>query len=217
MSARIDMTGRRFGRWTVSHFAGNRRWHCQCNCGTEKAVDGGSLRSGKTLGCIKCSPSKGNQRTHGGRRSRLYTIWCAMKARCLNPKEASFARYGARGIRVCGEWISDFAAFRAWALANGYQEDLTIDRKNNDGHYEPANCRWATYAEQNRNYGRNRPLLFNGRYVLIPDLAAEYGLPQDIVKNRIRRYGWPIERALTEPVRPKKRHKQNIDAMKEAA
>ncbi len=123
-----------------------------------------------------------------------------MKARCLNTKDAAYGRYGGRGIRVCAEWQNDFAKFKSWAEQNGYEPHLTVDRENNDGHYEPSNCRWVTYAEQNRNYGRNRPILHEGRYVLIGDLAAEHGLPGDIVKNRIRRYGWPITKALQTPV-----------------
>jgi len=200
MTARIDLSGQRFGRWMVGSHAGGKRWNCRCDCGTERAVDGGSLRRGISAGCNTCAPSRANRRTHGQKRSRLYSIWCGMKARCSNAREPAFERYGGRGIRVCKAWAESFEAFRDWALANGYEPHLTIDRENNDGHYEPGNCRWATNREQNRNYSRNRPIQYAGRYVLIGDLAAERGLPADIVKNRVRRYGWPIERALSTPV-----------------
>lgn len=200
MSARIDLSGCRFGRWQVLHYVGRQKWQCRCDCGITRDVDGSSLRRNITAGCNACSPNRGSRRTHGQRNTRLYNIWCKMKSRCENERDAAFPRYGGRQIRVCSEWRKDFQAFRIWAEANGYQPQLTINRKNNDGHYEPDNCEWATYAEQNRNYSRNRPILHNGRYVLIGDLAAEYGLPSDVVKNRVRRYGWPLVRALNTPV-----------------
>jgi hypothetical protein len=123
--------------------------------------------------------------------------------RCENPNADAYPRYGGRGITVCQEWRSSFEVFRDWAHSNGYADHLTIDRIENADGYRPGNCRWATYAQQNRNYGRNNPIEYQGRTVLIGDLAAEHGLPADIVKNRIRRYGWTIEKALSTPVLPK--------------
>lgn len=140
---------------------------------------------------------------HGGKGERLYNIWCKIRKRCNSPADPAFERYGGRGISVCREW-ADYGAFREWALANGYAHNLTIDRfPDNRGNYEPSNCRWATYAEQNRNYARNRPISYRGRTVLVCDLADEVGLPQDILKNRILRYGWDVERAVTTPVQQK--------------
>lgn len=203
MSARIDMVGQRFGRWTVLSYSGNRTWRCRCDCGTEKNVHGASLRRGATQGCISCHPALGNRLTHGEKRTRLYTIWSGMIDRCENPNADAYPRYGGRGITVCQEWRSSFEVFRDWAHSNGYADHLTIDRIENADGYRPGNCRWATYAQQNRNYGRNNPIEYQGRTVLIGDLAAEHGLPADIVKNRIRRYGWTIEKALSTPVLPK--------------
>lgn len=157
---------------------------------------------------------------HGGKGERLYNIWCKMRARCLRLADPAYPRYGGRGIRVAPEWLNDFAAFRSWAEAHGYEPHLTIDRINNDGHYEPGNCRWSTYAEQNRNYSRNRPILWRGEYRLIGDIAEEHGLPPDVVKNRVRRYGWPIAKALSTPVAPRRTftvERRNIDAPATAA
>ena len=139
----------------------------------------------------------------GESKSRLYNIWCHMRARCGNPRNAAFKHYGGRGIKVCTQWNDSYLAFRAWALENGYRETLTNDRKDNDGGYDPSNCRWATYAQQNRNYRRNRPVFYKGQEWLVCDLAAAHSLPQDIVKNRIFRYGWDIADAITTPVKSK--------------
>ena len=203
MTSRIDLAGRRFGRWTVLSYAGNSQWFCKCQCGTQKKVHGGSLRSGQTHGCVKCHLERGNRRTHGQKRTRLYNIWCGMKARCQNPNEPAYPRYGGRGISVCDQWRHSFEVFRDWALAHGYEDHLTIDRTRNNGPYEPDNCRWATYTEQNRNRRDNKPIIYQGETLLISELAERYQLPADVVKNRIRRYGWPIEKAISTPVRPR--------------
>lgn len=202
MNARIDLTGNSYGRWTVLRHTTGKKWLCRCQCGTERDIDGGSLRAGRSTGCINCHTA-GLNTTHGGKRTRLYNIWCKMIARCERPSDAAYHRYGGRGIAVWSEWRESFSAFREWAEREGYAEHLTIDRINGAGNYEPSNCRWATQAEQNRNTSRNRPVEYNGRTLLVCDLAAEVGLPQDILKNRIFRYGWSVEEAVTTPVLPK--------------
>ncbi len=103
--------------------------------------------------------SKGNYK-HGMRYTRLYNIWRSMRQRCNNPNNVNYKNYGGRGISVCSEWDISFTCFMEWALANGYQEHLTIDRINNDGNYEPSNCRWATYKEQSSNKRNSRPRIY---------------------------------------------------------
>lgn len=200
MSGRIDITGKSFGLWRVIRHDKGPNWICQCKCGSQKSVNGTSLRLGRSTRCMKCHTSRGLRRTHGERNTRLYNIWNGMIYRCENPKCDAYYRYGGRGISICAEWRSDFTAFRNWAKSNGYSKTLTIDRINNNGNYEPKNCRWATYAEQNRNYSRNRPIEYNGRTVLVCDLAKEVGIPQDVLKNRIFRYGWSVEKAVSTAV-----------------
>lgn len=91
--------------------------------------------------------------------TRLYRIWAAMKQRCYNPKRTRFEYYGGRGITVCSEWKNSFKAFENWALTNGYRDNLSIDRIDVNGNYEPSNCRWATNSEQSKN---RRPLKKGG-------------------------------------------------------
>ena len=132
---------------------------------------------------------------HNGTRTKLYRVWCSMKERCANPNNKRFQRYGGRGISVCQEWL-DFSAFQAWALVSGYTNGMTIDRVNNDGNYEPGNCRWATRAQQNRNYSRNRMLTFNGKTQCVRDWAHELGINGTTILFRLKS-GKTTEEALT--------------------
>lgn len=124
----------------------------------------------------------------------LYGSWANMRTRCGNPKGAGFARYGGRGITVCAEWTT-FAAFREWALANGWAPGLTLDRIDGDGNYEPSNCRWATPAEQRRNQPNVAKDATGRAYV---DIAADNGISQGAYKCRVR-LGWPPHLAATTP------------------
>lgn len=135
-------------------------------------------------------------KVHGGRNTRLYGVWCAMKERCGNSHNKAYKRYGGRGIRVCEEWQHDFSAFREWAYKNGYKEGLTIDRIDSNGNYEPSNCRWATHKEQNRNYSRNHMITYKGRTQCLSDWADEYGINRTTVLFRIR-CGKPLDEVFS--------------------
>ncbi|MCC4258045.1 hypothetical protein [Sphingobium lactosutens] len=204
--------GSRFGNWTVErHSLGEvsgrqrHRCHCVCDCGAEGIVLPSALRLGQSTRCRVCSnraqAAKKARLTHGDTSTRLYRIWCQMRRRCDNPDHEDFSRYGGRGIEVCSEW-SDFAVFRAWAEANGYSADLTIDRENNDRGYNPANCRWISRVDQNRNRENNQRYAWRGRHLMLSEIAEISGLSHDLIRQRVRRDGWDIERAASTPARP---------------
>lgn len=167
MGAFVDLDGRRFGRWTVHRIDGDRRpirWLCSCSCGTQKSVLGASLASGKSNSCgclrdeLRLTPPRGLIETiyskHGharvGKRHPLYGTWKDMKKRCTNPNVRHWHRYGGRGITVCPEWVDSFETFLA-DVGERPGPEYSLDRIDNDGNYEPSNCRWATRSEQGRN------------------------------------------------------------------
>lgn len=159
-----DLTGQRFGRLEVIGIDDNSgrktNWICQCDCGGVKIVRSDSLQSGaiKSCGCLKKEQDKENLTKHHSHKqsgTRLYHTWIGLKGRCQNEHNARYSNYGGRGISVCVEWDKSFQAFYDWSLDNGYEETLTIDRINNDGNYEPSNCRWTTIKEQCNNRSTN--------------------------------------------------------------
>lgn len=119
--------------------------------------------------------------------NKLYAVWSCMKQRCYNPKNKRWNRYGGRGIKICEEWKNSFESFREWALSHGYSEGLTIDRINNDGNYEPDNCRWATYKEQNNNYSGNDIIEYNGERHTVTQWAELYGHNPKVIYQKMTR------------------------------
>lgn len=201
--------GDRFGAWTVTAkvrrvVCGRDRNMvlCRCDCGDERAVQASCLVTGQTTQCRSCgNRQKANLRsrlTHGGTDTRLYRIWSLMRGRCSAPNNADHQNYGGRGITVCQEW-SDFAVFRDWALANGYEAHLTIDRRDNNGNYEPSNCRWVGRKAQNRNRRDNIRYQWRGKQMLLSEIAEITGLPYSLIRQRVRRDGWQVERAASTP------------------
>jgi hypothetical protein len=200
---RLELTGQRFGRLTALTYQGNKYWQCHCDCGAEKAVLGENLRTGmiRSCGCLRSEITAARSTTHGQARtqkSRLYAIWTGMKSRCRNPNRERFRNYGGRGVVIYPEWL-DFTPFRDWACANGYVDNLTIDRIDNDGNYEPGNCRWIPMAAQQRNSRRNHLLTFEGKTLPLVEWAETRGLSRYTLSTRLARH-WPVEKALTQPV-----------------
>ena len=162
----IDLSGKRFGSLVAIERVGTDRnhrptWKCVCDCGTEKIIDGSSLRRGMTVscGCYGKEQRLKSHITHRKTNTRLFNVWQNIKRRCYTKTNPSYKYYGERGIKVCREWLESFDAFREWSYANGYDENApkgkcTIDRIDVNGNYEPLNCRWVSMAEQNKNKRR---------------------------------------------------------------
>ena len=208
-----DLTGQRFGKLTVIERTANTKygeaqWICQCDCGHPyKVVVGKNLTKGvvKSCGCLmeenRLSIGKRvNHTKHGMYGTRIYNIWNGMKGRC---SDISNPNYGGRGITVCDEW-QKFELFYEWAMANGYDDTLTLDRINVNGNYEPSNCRWATVKMQCNNTRVNHTITYRGKTQTIKQWADEMGMRDSTLRERIRK-GWPVEKALTETVKERRR------------
>lgn len=201
MSRTIDLTNQRFGRLMVLQREGTQcgsaTWLCQCDCGNITIVNGHNLRRGLTVSCGCKRATVPSYKTHGKSQTRLHRIWRGMKQRCFNPNNTAYEDYGGRGITVCDEWKDDFQTFHDWAMANGYAEDLEIDRMDNDGNYEPSNCRWTTRERQANNRRTNAKLTLNNETHTIAEWTKITGLSKATIDGRLKR-GWTIERVLTE-------------------
>ena len=193
------LVGTRFGKWTVTGKAVQGRYPVTCDCGRTGLLNRNPLENGRSKGCGKAG-CRDRTPVHGGAKGKpqkLYGVWKAMRHRCEMPRHKAYASYGARGILVCKEW-TDFGAFQAWALSTGYQEGLSIDRIDNDGNYEPNNCRWATMAVQDRNKRSNRQLTAFGETKLICEWIVDERcvVSQGGLLWRLN-HDWPPEEAIT--------------------
>lgn len=176
-----------------------RLWKIRCKCGNV-FINQPSDSSGR---CWECSHKyvsglhiKHNESPRPGRNaSRLYRIWTGARNRCNNPNNHGFSEYGDRGISMCSEW-DDYQKFKEWALNNGYEDWLSLDRRDNDGPYSPENCRWATQSQQMRNTRVNHLLTHDGETHTLVEWSEITGIPYHTLKQRINTYGWNVERAL---------------------
>lgn len=208
MGGLIDLSNKKFGMLTVIKRSGTSNdnqamWECRCDCGNICLVRGRDLRDGhtKTCGCKSHELTNNAKITHGKTKSRLYGIWRSMKSRCYVKSCKEYDNYGGRGITVCDEWLNDFQAFYGWSMENGYQDNLTIDRKNNDKGYSPDNCRWATAKEQANNTRNNHFLEYNGEIHTIAEWSEITKIKSSTIERRINQYGWSVEKSLTKKPR----------------
>lgn len=190
-----NLLGQKFGKLTVIARI-DKYWLCQCECGNTKKVKGSDLISHKvkSCGCLKFK--------HGMTNTRLYKIWDKMKARCNKQNHQDYPRYGGRGITICSEWLSDFKQFYNWAINNGYQDNLTIDRIDVNGNYEPSNCRWATIKQQANNRRTSHFITINNETLSLTEWANKVGLDRSTLQKRIDS-GWDEIKAVMTPLQTK--------------
>ncbi len=207
MPAFNDLTGQTFERWKVLEWAGKisfgrHTWLCRCQCGTEKIVIGNTLMAGtsRSCGCLALELV----RTHGMESTPTYNSWARMKQRCLNPEYKQYSYHGGRGISICDRWLS-FENF--FADMGEKPNGTSLDRIDNDGNYEPENCRWATPKEQVRNRRNTVWVEFNGEKMPLGELANRVGIPDNILRHRINR-GCSAEQAVLLVGRKRERQKE---------
>lgn len=209
MSKVNNLTNRRFGLLTVieragSNARGRATWLCRCDCGELIVVSGNDLiQRQRSCGCQRRKAlarfNKETKTTHGMRNTRLYKEWRSMMNRCNAKSGKDYKNYAGRGITVCQEWRTSFENFRDWAHSAGYQDNLTLDRIDVNGNYDPSNCRWATLKEQANNTRSNLYLEFRGERKTAKQWADELGINYNTLHSRITTKGWSVERALTTP------------------
>lgn len=198
--------GRIYGNLTVVgppiRISGRIRYQCMCTCGTYTFVHANGIIKGatKSCGCKRCMSIGNAQRTHGLSRSRLYSIHKSMIGRCANEKDRKYPDYGGRGIHVCDEWKS-LELFVEWALTNGYDDGLQIDRINNNKGYSPDNCRFITCTENNRNKRNNYQISAFGETKCAPAWEEDprCAVGGRVLRQRITRDGWEAEKAIVTP------------------
>lgn len=218
MGTARDLRGMVFGRLTVEERVGVTQhravvWRCKCSCGKTHDADSRQLGSGKTksCGCLRSDNSRQTLTKHGvttwrGKKPKLYSVWCEMRARCSRPTHKHYADYGGRGIKVCERW-DDYELFEQDIAAMGPKPTAssTLDRKDNNGNYEPGNCRWASKEEQSRNRRNVKRLTFNGKTQTAAEWALELGIPAQTIRGRVRA-GLSVHQCLggaTHDVRPR--------------
>ena len=209
MSKRIDITGNKYNMLTVigvdKQINGIVYWWCKCDCGKITSVRGANLKNGcvKSCGCLRY---KTRNTTHGLSNTKEYAIWISMKNRCYNKNVPSYKDYGGRGIEVCEEWKNSFMNFYEWILQTRHSEDETIDRIDNDGNYEPSNCRWTTIDVQQNNRRICHYFTMNGKTQTLAMWCKELNLDYKRVHNRLFKLKWSFEDAISVPVNKSKRN-----------
>jgi len=209
-----DLVGKVFGRLTVVKYNGTRKlmrwWDCLCICGTTRVLSTKSLRKTKSCGCLRSTRNKertGVAVTHGMTHSSGYYSWTGMKHRCLCPTNKDYHKYGGRGVSVHPEWL-DFAVFIK-DMGPRPSTRHSIERLNLNGNYEPDNCEWALPKQQANNRRTSHIITYNDLTKTLTQWADTLDTTEDVIRRRIYKYNWPVEQALTTPVKKKPRRKPN--------
>jgi len=201
-------SGDRYGKLMVLNDGENieRRKYflCKCDCGNITTIRSDAISGGtQSCGCITKEIASKFWKKHGMRNKRIYNIWHGMKQRCLNNNNPGFKDYGGRGISICEEW-EDASNFFEWAFRNGYTNEMTIERIDNNGNYEPSNCMWIKQSEQLRNTRSSVKITFNGLTLCRRDWAKKIGISDPSFQKRLKKYS--IREAITKPINKEKQH-----------
>ena len=218
---RKDLTNQKFGKLIVIKYFGKAKdghsiWQCKCECGNIVNVSSNSLKNNNTKSCgclsLKIKKSRNKEKCnfykHGKTKTRLFNIWHSMKQRCLINTNRNYKLYGGRGIKICNEWLNKengFINFYNWAINNGYKDNLTIDRINNNGDYKPNNCRWVSQKQQSNNRRTNHYITYNGETHTIAEWSDITKIKSSTISKRINKYKWSIEKSLTTEVKNTKK------------
>ena len=185
-----------------------KKWECLCECGNDLLVKEYDIKNGviKSCGCLKEEYSQIGNPVHNLNGTRLQRIYYSMKRRCYLKTHIHYKNYGGRGIVICDEWLgkNGLKNFAEWALKNGYKEDLSIDRIDNNGNYCPGNCKWSTCLEQQNNTSYNKIIEYNGEEMTVSQAARKYNISVPTLFNRINKWN-NIKRAIEEPIHNEKR------------
>lgn len=192
---KLDIQGVRFGRLVATEYLGARRWRCVCDCGAETSVVGYQLKAGRSqsCGCLRAELMRTTKRKHGMSNTPEWRTYQAMMARCTDSKCERYPNYGGRGIKVCDRWAQSFSDF--YSDMGDRPAGYSIERINNDGHYEPANCVWASQAVQARNTTRTIRITFNGKEQCLTDWARETGIAYGTMYERFSK-GLPLDKVM---------------------
>lgn len=179
--------------------------YCPSNCrfGRNNAYKTGIGKKAREIHKERINAMLNNDVPYGYSKLRIYRIWTGMKSRCNNSKDDHYFNYGGRGIKVCDEWNKKYGFFNfySWAMANGYNDNLSIDRIDNDKNYSPDNCRWVTIPEQIENRRIARRCIFNGKEMWLPDIAKEVGVKYGLLYSRVALKGMTVEEAIEDILR----------------
>jgi hypothetical protein len=188
-----NITGNKYGRLTViEYIPKSAKWKCLCSCGNYKISTYSDLFTGKVKSCGCLQHETTNNLTHGLSDTRLYTIFRGMKQRCYYKKNNYYDIYGGKGVKICDEWLdkeSGFLNFYNWAMNNGYEDGLTIDRIDSNGNYEPINCRWATYEEQGNNTSKNVYITYKNETKTMSQWSKELNINYSSLRSFCQKYG----------------------------
>lgn len=220
MKKRNEVTeGQKYGKLTiikeVSPIGSKRRILCKCDCGNIKEYSMDRVIHGRTqsCGCLRNEMFLAHRNSNGtskypkeARKSRLLGIWYSMKERCYTESSGGYKKYGSKGIKICDEWKNDFMAFYNWSISHGYSDNLTIDRIDYRGNYEPSNCRWADIKTQANNKSNVRKYEYNGELHTMTEWSEIMNINYGALWERLNVLGWSIEKALKTPARDDGKH-----------